>query len=277
MDLKQPFIENSLKENVGELEFWFRNVKSALVAFSGGVDSALVLYLAREFLGKENAIGIISNSDSLKSRDLEDAGSFCDKYDIKLEVIETKEILDINYNTNPIDRCFYCKHHLYMDMTSLLERFPGYSILNGTNLDDLGDYRPGNRAATEFSVLSPLLDCKINKEKVRKIANFYGLPNWDKPASPCLSSRIPYNQLIDKVKLKQIEMAEAYLFDLGFKELRVRHFGKFAKIEVPKKEIPEIMKMEKEVFKKLRVLGFEYCEIDLDGLQSGKLNTLVGK
>jgi uncharacterized protein len=238
---------------------------------SGGVDSTLVLYLSRRFLGAD-AIGCISVSPSLKRRDLDEAVAFCERYDIPLEQIETRELADPDYAANPPDRCRHCKTHLYRALTVLADRHPGHILLNGTNRDDLGDYRPGLRAAADFKVRSPLADCGLTKADVRALAVHLGLPNHDKPASPCLSSRVPYGQPVTVEKLGQIEAAEALLNRRGFAEVRVRHHGAEARIEVPATELPRLRADFATIAEALASLGFARCTLDDEGLVSGKLN-----
>lgn len=267
----------SLSDSEEKLAAWFREIPGAIVAFSGGVDSALTLYLAREHLGKERTIACISDSPSLKRSDLQLAKDFCRKHDIRIEVIHTKEIDDEAYYTNPLNRCYACKSHLYVDLSRVLEKFPGFLALNGTNADDLGDYRPGLQAAAQHEILSPLATCGIDKQTVRDLAKRYGLEVWDKPASPCLSSRIPYGQTVTREKLNQIELAEIVLERYGFQQARVRHYGAEARIEVPREQVdslrPHLSKL-KETFSSL---GFEKTLIDEEGLVSGKLNRGIDK
>jgi pyridinium-3,5-biscarboxylic acid mononucleotide sulfurtransferase len=270
-------IDAQLNGKLDQLKTWFESREGSIVAFSGGIDSALVLFLARKFQGKERAIGVISNSESLKSKDLEEGKAFCEKFDINLEVIKTNELSDERYNQNPIDRCFYCKDHLFRDLTAMKVKYPGYEVMSGTNFDDLGDYRPGIDAAGKHAVLSPLVDCKLTKNELRQLALHFGLPNWDKPASPCLSSRIPYNQSVTAEKLRQIEAAENLLNSFGFDDVRVRHYGDYGKIEVQKQDLPKLKLMEGEVIPKLVEIGFIRCEIDPEGLVSGKLNRVLNK
>jgi uncharacterized protein len=259
------------ENKISVLEDWYLKFEGSITAFSGGVDSSLVLYLSKWFL-PDTSIACISNSESLKRADFQLAGSFCKQYDIPLEVIKTTELNDKNYNTNPSDRCFYCKNHLYTDLKAIQENYPGYVILNGTNKDDFTDYRPGLRVASEFEIRSPLAECGLGKQEVRELANHYGLPNWDKPASPCLSSRVPYGQRITIEKLQQIESAEQILNNHGFPEARVRHFGEEASIEVPESQISELKKILPSIEDSIKILGFRVCEIDEEGLVSGKLN-----
>jgi pyridinium-3,5-biscarboxylic acid mononucleotide sulfurtransferase len=266
-----------LKEKLLLLENWFRHRKGSLVAFSGGIDSTLVLFLARKFQGRDNAIGVISNSESLKNKDLRLAESFCAEFDIQLTVIKTNELSDVRYSENPINRCFFCKDHLFHDLQELKKEYPGFEILSGTNNDDLGDYRPGIDAAKKNMVESPLVDCKITKEEIREIARHFNLPNWNKPASPCLSSRIPYNQAVTLEKLRQIEAAEDILNSHGFDDVRVRHFGTFGRIEVQQSDIEKLISVKNEIISKMKALGFARMEIDEEGLVSGKLNRVISQ
>jgi len=265
-------LNTALNDKLQLLENWFRQRKGSIVAFSGGIDSTLVLFLARKFQGRECAIGVISNSESLKNNDFNLAQSFCKEFDIQLRVIKTDELSDSNYSQNPINRCFFCKDHLFHDLQELKNEYPGFEILSGTNYDDLGDYRPGIDAAQKNQVTSPLVDCKVTKEKIREIARHFNLPNWNKPASPCLSSRIPYNQPVTLEKLQQIEAAEDILNSYGFEDVRVRHFGTFGRIEVQKNDLEKLLSIKDRVYSDIKNLGFARVEIDDEGLVSGKMN-----
>jgi len=266
-----------LQDKIKILKLWFQERKSSIVAFSGGIDSSLVLFLAREFQGKEHAIGVISNSESLKQKDFQLARDFCQQYDITLEVIKTNELEDERYNQNPINRCFFCKEHLYTDLTELSRKYPGFVVLSGTNYDDLGDFRPGIDAAKKMNVKSPLVDCKITKDDIRQISRHYSLPNWDKPASPCLSSRMPYGHKVTREKLFQVEAAENILNEYGFNDVRVRHFDTYGKIEVLKQDLSKLSLVQNEIIEKIAALGFKSVEIDNEGLVSGKMNRVIGK
>ncbi|WP_430974538.1 ATP-dependent sacrificial sulfur transferase LarE [Sunxiuqinia rutila] len=268
MNNPDPQLQNKLNL----LEKWYSERKGSIVAFSGGIDSTLVLFLARKFQGKDNAIGVISNSESLKTKDFELAQSFCQDFDIHLEIIKTEELSDLRYNQNPENRCYFCKEHLFHDLQTIQQKYPTFDVLSGTNQDDLGDYRPGLQAAAKYQVLSPMTDCQISKEELRQIARYFELPNWDKPASPCLSSRIPYNHQITREKLQQVEAAENYLNEMGFRDVRVRHYGDYAKVEVQPSEIQKLLILEKEVVEKIAAFGFQKVQIDKEGLVSGKLN-----
>jgi len=260
-----------------KLKKWFEQQQGSIVAFSGGIDSSLLLFLARRWQGRQAAIGVISDSESLKRKDLQLAQDFSRQFEIILEVIETRELEDERYNQNPVDRCYFCKDHLYSDLKAISKKYPGFPVLNGTNADDYGDYRPGMKAASEYEVLAPLADCGITKEEIREMARHFELPNWNKPASPCLSSRIPYTHSITKKKLVEIELAEDLLNSFGFEDVRVRHYGDHGKIEVRSEEVPRLLDMRASVEEKIREIGFPEVVIDEEGLVSGKLNRSIGK
>jgi len=264
-------------QKLNKLQNWFESRQGSVVAFSGGIDSTLVLFLARKYQGKSNTIGVISNSESLKQKDFKLATDFCNEFDITLEVIKTQELVDERYNQNPANRCYFCKEHLFTDLSKLKGKYPDFNVLSGTNYDDLGDFRPGIDAAKKLQVLSPMVDCKITKEELRQIAKHFNLPNWDKPASPCLSSRMPYGHKVTKEKLQQVEAAENLLNDYGFEDVRVRHYGTYGKIEVSKNDLAKLTIVKNEVVEKISALGFESVEVDSEGLVSGKLNRAIGK
>lgn len=268
-------LNSVIKEKLNLLELWYSKRKGSIVAYSGGIDSTLVLYLARKFQGRDKAIGVISNSESLKNKDFTLAQSFCEEFDIQINIIKTNELTDIRYSQNPINRCFYCKDHLFHDLQEMKKEYPGFEILSGTNYDDLGDYRPGIDAAQKNQVLSPLVECKITKDEIREIARQFNLPNWNKPASPCLSSRIPYNQAVTLEKLKQIEAAEDLLNNYGFEDVRVRHFESYGKIEVQKADLEKLKSVIDFVIVEMKAIGFERIEIDEEGLVSGKMNRVL--
>jgi uncharacterized protein len=256
-----------------KLQNWFAKHPKVLVALSGGVDSCLVAYLARKYNGKEHAISLIGISPSLKKRDLLIAESFCAEHAIAYLKIFPNEMSDANYASNPTNRCFYCKTALYKEMLDVQQKkFPGYEILNGNNYSDRGDYRPGMQAAKELDALSPLLECGLEKDVIRKLALKYKLKVWDKPASPCLSSRFPYGESITVDKLKMVEQAENYLFDLGFSDVRVRSKQSKAVVEVPFNEISHLKAAQEKIEQHLVQFGFTAVEIDAEGLVSGKLN-----
>lgn len=257
------------------LKKWFEQHPATITAFSGGVDSSLVLYVSHLVLG-EKGIGLISNSESLKSKDFREAMQFCEQYGIPLEVIKTTELQDPQYTANPINRCFFCKNHLYEAMIEMVQvKYPGYTLLNGTNLDDLGDYRPGLQAAKIHQVRSPLAELGINKAAVIEMAEHLGLSNAFKPPSPCLSSRIPYGTAVNTENLQQIEKAEYLLNQYGFQQVRVRYRGETAAIEVPSDDIAALQAQLIPITFGIKALGFSEVVVDEEGFVSGKLNRVI--
>ncbi len=249
---------------------------SCAVAFSGGVDSAVVAKAAQLALG-ERAVAVTGVSASLAGDELDEARRLAALIGIRHETISTEEFDNPDYVRNAPDRCYHCKTELYTQMEGLAERLGVAVIANGANLDDQGDYRPGMRAATEHRVVSPLLECQLTKADVRDLAAHWGLPVWDKPASPCLSSRVAYGQEVTPERLAMIERAEQALRELGLRELRVRyHGGDLARIEVPAAELPRLASPEvsARLTARLKSLGFRYVTLDLEGFRSGSLNVL---
>jgi uncharacterized protein len=264
---------NKTKAFVQELETWFSKHPKVLIALSGGVDSCLVAFLARKFLGKENAIAVVSNSASLKAKDFNDALTFASTHDIKLIEIDANEIEDPNYAKNPVDRCYFCKSNLYAAMQDLINsRYAEFKMVNGNNFSDFGDYRPGIEAANENGVYSPLADCKVTKDQIRKLSKYFNLEVWDKPASPCLSSRFPYGESISEQKLFMVEQAEDFVNTMGFTDVRVRYRQGEACVEVPVGEINLLEQQFNVIKSKLLNIGFHKASIDREGLISGKLN-----
>lgn len=255
---------------------WFEEHPKVLVALSGGVDSCLVAYVARRVLGKENALSVVGVSPSLKTKDYELTLNFCKQHDIRLIEVNPDEINDPNYASNPINRCYFCKSNLYDAMHELQNsNYSDFILVNGNNVSDLGDYRPGLKAAEEKKAYSPLAECGFEKEDIRTLAHKYNLEVWDKPASPCLSSRFPYGEGITIDKLKMVEKAEDLLNDFGFTDVRVRYQNTKARIEVPEIELKMLHKLYHKIAPRIIEFGFTDCEIDEEGLVSGKLNRSI--
>ncbi len=267
---------NSVKYE--QVAAWFHNHPRILVALSGGVDSCLAAFLARKILGRQNVVAIIGDSPSLKRKDYNQALDFCHQHDIKHYTVNPGEINDPRYNQNPEDRCFWCKNSLYITMGEIRDNeFEDFEIINGNNKSDLGDYRPGMKAANQYRVLSPLADCEFEKNDIREMALHFGLKEWDKPASPCLSSRFPYGQGITVNKLRMVEAAEDILNQKGFKDVRARYRSGGVSIEVPPAEVEQLEQVFADVSHEFQKLGFKEVQIDREGLVSGKLNREIGK
>ncbi|WFB34435.1 ATP-dependent sacrificial sulfur transferase LarE [Kiritimatiellota bacterium B12222] len=260
------------------IEQWFADCPRALTAFSGGVDSSLVAWLAHHFLGAEKHQAVISASPSLKLSDLDQAKDFARENGISLQIIETKEMLNPDYVLNPVNRCFFCKQTLYQELEALASELSPCWILNGTNVDDLGDYRPGLQAAQNFEVRSPLSECGLNKHDIRELAEALDLTCWNKPAAPCLSSRIPYGQRVTLPKLRRIEQAEAWLHTQGFDICRVRHEEPItARIEVDADRVDELKNLKSSIQEAFTNMGFTEIILDPEGFVSGKLNRVLKK
>ncbi len=265
-------IETKLKQ----LRDVFRSLECALIAYSGGVDSALVAKVAVDVLG-DRALAITAVSPSLLPEDLEEACQQADFLGLRHELVETHELADPNYASNPVNRCYFCKSELH-DTLKPLAAARGYPyVLDGVNADDLQDYRPGIQAARERGARSPLAELGITKLEVRQMSRYLELPWWDKPAQPCLSSRFPYGESIDVEKLQRVGRAEIYLRNRGWRSLRVRSVGDTARIELPPAQIRAfVAQMDLEALvSTFQEFGFTYVTLDLEGYRSGKLNRAI--
>jgi uncharacterized protein len=250
---------------------------SCAVAFSGGLDSTVLAKAARLALG-DRAVAVTGLSAALAASELEEAKSLARQIGIRHELIETKEISLPQYQANNPDRCYHCKTELFTRIEELICRLGVAVMADGSNLDDQGDYRPGLRAAADKRVKSPLAECGLGKAEIRALAEHWGLPIWDKPAAPCLSSRIAYGETVTPERLAMIEQAEKFLRDRGFSPLRVRyHRGEVARIEVAPEAIPRLTEpfLRQELLKHFKSLGFKYVALDLEGFRSGSLNAVL--
>jgi pyridinium-3,5-biscarboxylic acid mononucleotide sulfurtransferase len=250
---------------------------SCAVAFSGGVDSAVVAKAAQLALG-DAAVLVTGTSAAMAEGELEAARALAEFIGLRHVVIPTEEFTNPSYVANAPDRCFHCKNELYTQIGGLSERLYVRVLVNGANADDLGDFRPGMRAASEHDVRSPLAECGITKQEVRELAAAWTLPVADKPATPCLSSRVAYGQEVTPERLAMIDRAERFLRSLGFHELRVRyHAGDIARIEVPLEELNELCRPEirTRIVSELQSAGFKFITLDLAGFRSGNLNRLI--
>ncbi len=250
---------------------------SCAVAFSGGVDSAVVAQAAQLALGQQ-AVAVTGVSESLASGELDDARQLAAQIGIRHEVIDTREFAKPGYRRNAPDRCFHCKTELYLQMDELIQRLGVAVVANGANLDDRGDHRPGMQAARDHQVRSPLLECQLNKADVRALAAEWKLPVWDKPASPCLASRIAYGVEVTPERTRMVDLAERFLRERGFRELRVRyHHGDLARVEIPREQFAEVMRssLADELTVYLTSLGFKYVTLDLQGFRSGSMNEVL--
>ena len=267
---KRVSIQNKL-ENLKE---FISNYSSAIIAYSGGIDSSLVAQLTNSVLGRENTLVVIAVSPSLNNKEFKLATNLAKIKNWNFKPIFTQEFNNDNYLKNDLSRCFYCKFELYERLEKLFEVENYQAIFNGTNFDDLGDFRPGLDAAKKKNIVSPLVKCKINKNEVRQLAKLIGLPNWDKPAQPCLSSRVPYGIRISMDSLKRIEKSENFLSDLGFLNFRVRIHGDLAKIEVSEDDFVKFSnyRLRQSIIKNFKKFGFKFVSLDLMFFSSGNLS-----
>jgi len=252
---------------------------SAVIAYSGGLDSAFLLYAAIDTLGVEKITAITADSPSYPRAELEAARQFALSLGLgdNHKIVETAEMNDPNYAANPVDRCFFCKKELFTKLTDFAVFESCEVVLDGYNADDVGDFRPGRKAADKFSVRSPLFEAELGKSEIRQLARHFGLSIWDKPQMACLSSRIPYGSPVTPEKLRQVEAAEKYLQELGFRQLRVRHHDKIARIELPVEDIRRVydQNLHHQITEKFRSLGFVWVTLDLAGFRSGSMNEIL--
>ena len=244
-----------------------------IVAFSGGVDSAYLAYVANDVLGS-GALCVTADSPSYPDRHRQLALLTARDLGLRHEIIHTAEMERDEYRANPVNRCYYCKHELYTTLSRIASARGFATIVDGSNADDRGDYRPGRAAAREFGVRSPLDDVGLTKADIRELAHKAGLATWDEPASACLSSRIPYHSEVTDEKLRMIESAEAALHELGFRVCRVRHHDRLARIEFGTDELARALEpsMREQVVERLRAVGYQHVTVDLQGYRRGSLN-----
>lgn len=260
-----------VKEKLARLRAIMHECGSVLVAYSGGVDSALVMTVAHQELG-DDALACIGVSPSYPAREMRDAVKLAEEMGLPYRLVNTEEYLDPNYAANPNNRCYFCKSELHNRLENILVGEEWGIVLDGNNASDVGDYRPGMDAARERGVRSPLLEAGITKAEVRTIAQDLGLPVWDKPAMACLSSRVPHGTPITPELLRQIEDAEDVLVALGFQQFRVRHHNEIARIELPPEDFPKAIEHHVTITNGVKAAGYRFVALDLAGFRSGSLN-----
>ncbi|ADY56655.1 Conserved hypothetical protein CHP00268 [Syntrophobotulus glycolicus DSM 8271] len=263
---------NSL-EKLERLKAILINLDGLAIAFSGGVDSSFLLKVAHEVLG-EKVIAVTARSCSFPERELNEAVGFARKYGIKHLIVDSEELDIEGFAENPRNRCYMCKKELFSKIITIADEYQLMNIAEGSNLDDLGDYRPGMQAIEELGVLSPLREASLTKEEIRELSLRLGLKTWDKPSFACLASRFPYGEKITLEKLVMVDRAEQYLLDKGIRQVRVRHHGDVARIETGEDGWEKLMKpdLRTEVYAEFRTIGFVYVALDLIGYRTGSMN-----
>lgn len=269
MSTEQKFIQ--LKESI-------KNLGSLAIAFSGGVDSTFLLKVAHDILG-DKCIAVTARSSTYPLREFNEAFEFAKAEGVNHIVVESEELDIEGFAQNPINRCYFCKHELFSKIWDVAKELNIENVADGSNLDDLGDFRPGMDAARDMKVVSPLKETGLTKDDIRKLSKDLNLPTWDKPAFACLSSRFPYGNTITREKLTMVEKAEEYLREKGFRQVRVRHHENIARIEVASNELSDMLNIEKmkDISNFVKNLGFSYVALDMQGYRTGSMNEVIKK
>jgi uncharacterized protein len=263
----------NLQLKYNDLKEYIKSLESVAVAFSSGVDSTFLLKVAHDVLG-DKAIAVTARSCSFPERELKEAIAFAEEQGIKHLIVDSEELEIEGFSQNPVNRCYLCKHELFSKMKDIAEKHGFKEVVEGSNMDDLGDYRPGLTAIQELGVKSPLRHAELTKDDIRELSRELGLPTWEKQSFACLSSRFPYGQSITPEKLKMVDEAEQLLLDLGFRQVRVRHHDTLARIEIDESQFPKIMEkdMRDRIYSRFREIGFTYVSLDLAGYRTGSMN-----
>lgn len=260
-----------MNKKLNLLKEYLKELRSVAVAFSGGVDSTFLLKVAHDTLG-DNAVAVTAKSCSFPERELKEAKNFCEKEGIRQIVVESEELSIDGFAQNPKNRCYLCKTELFMKMRKTVEGLGIENILEGSNTDDNGDYRPGLIAVAEQNIKSPLRYVGLNKDEIRALSKDLGLDTWNKQSFACLASRFVYGETITEEKLKMVDKAEQLLLDLGFTQVRVRIHGKMARIEIEKDGFSKLIEKSDEIYDYFKKLGFTYVSLDLKGYRTGSMN-----
>ncbi|MGH9251990.1 MAG: ATP-dependent sacrificial sulfur transferase LarE [Acidimicrobiales bacterium] len=261
--------------SIDDLRDGLRALGRVVVAFSGGADSAFLAWMANDTLGSARALAVTAVSPSLPAAERAESADLAVEWGLRWREVETDELADAAYARNDADRCYWCKDAL-LRAAGPLAKAERATVVLGVNIDDLGDHRPGQRAAAERGAAFPLVDARFTKADVREWSRRLGLRTWDKPAAACLASRLPYGTPVTLQRLATVERAEAGLRALGFRELRVRHYGDTARLEVPLERLADVVALREEVVAAVRAGGYRYVTLDLEGLRSGNLNAALG-
>lgn len=269
-------MKNKTNEKLERLQNFLKKMDKVIVAYSGGTDSTFLLKVAHDALGK-NAVAVTAVSDTYPKQELDHTKKQAKKIGAKHIIIKSDEVKNKNFSKNTPKRCYFCKKELYSKIKDLAAAKNIRYILDGTNVDDGKDYRPGVKALAKHGVKSPLKDVKLTKDEIRQLSRKMGLDTWNKPAQACLASRFPYGTKITRKRLKQVELAESFLSGLGLDQIRVRHHDDIARIEVKKDDFKEVLKNAKRISQQFKKLGFSYITLDIEGYRTGSLNEVIKK
>lgn len=270
-------VTTELSQKLDRLRKTLRGYGSALVAYSGGVDSTFLLKVAVDALGRDKVLGITARSESLTDRAFRIACDIAREHDLPQETIEYSELAVEGYADNPVNRCYHCKGALFSQLKDFARERGLNEVVEGSNADDVGDFRPGMRASADLGIKSPLRELGITKAEIRALAQDFGLPNWDRPSEACLASRFPYGHQITEEKLRQVAAGEEYLRDLGLRQVRVRHHETVARIEVLPEDMARLIEpaAREALFNRFKEIGFQYVALDLRGYRTGSMNEVL--
>ena len=264
-------------DKAGKLKSILKRIESAVMAFSGGVDSSFLLKIAKETLPKKSLLAVTAVSETYTRTELKQAKRFAKDLEVEHKIIRTNELKDKNFTKNPVNRCYYCKYELFKKLDKIKQDYGFRHVLDASNIDDIKDYRPGSKAKKKFGVRSPLIEASFSKSDIRKFSRRLNINTANMPSMACLASRFPYGQSINKEALRRVETAEDYIKEHGISQVRVRCHGDIARIEVEKRDIK--MFLDKRfcdvVVRKLKHFGFKYVTLDLEGYRSGSLNEVL--
>ena len=270
-------MSSELKTKIEKLKEIFESMGKVLVAFSGGVDSTLLLRVAQDTLGVENVLAVTALSPLYPERELAGVKELIQTLGARHRLIQSNELEIPGFSKNPSNRCYYCKNKLFRELVEIAKEEAISFVVEGSTLDDDKDHRPGRMAIQELGIRSPLKEALFTKIEVRELSQELGLPTWDKPSFACLASRFPYGEEITEEGLKMVDEAEDFLFGLGFKQVRVRHYGNLARIEILKEEMARLMEgpLREKVVSQLKKMGYLYITLDLQGFRSGSMNEVL--